>query len=68
MMDEEKILLVWKQAIPIPGHEPSEWRRDLLGNKIQFAAYGDRNSEFGWGIDDAPFHWKYLEQWKRSGI
>lgn len=42
---------VWRKGSPIPGYDPSVWRRDAFGSAMQFSAYGDRNSDYGWEID-----------------
>ena len=49
--EEARKLEVWWKATEIEGHNPMEWRQDELGNLIQFSAYGDRSSDFGWEID-----------------
>lgn len=71
--EEARKLEVWFKATPIEGYDSTEWRRDELGNPIQFSAYGDRSSDFGWEIDHIvplasggldvasnlrPLHWK----------
>ena len=43
--------MVWNKGHVIVGQGPDEWRRDHLGNIIQFSEYGNRNSTFGWEID-----------------
>ncbi|MEO0446475.1 MAG: hypothetical protein AAF191_10420 [Verrucomicrobiota bacterium] len=57
---------VWLSAEPIEGNDEEVWRRDEHGNWIQKLAYGNRNSDFGWGIREArpgslePLHWRHL--------
>lgn len=43
--------LIWSKAYTIPGHSPSEWRKDECGAWIHYSDYGDRESPFGWEID-----------------
>ena len=73
-MDEQQLrVLVWRKGSAIPAYNPAQWRRDAYGNALSFAAYGDRNSDYGWEIDhilpvaqggtDAidnlrPLHWR----------
>ena len=49
--DEVTILLIWDNATVIPGRDPRTWRRDAYGNLVLFAAYGNRDDDFGWEID-----------------
>ena len=48
---QARILEVWWKGAIIPGYDPDLWRRDDFGRAISFAAYGDRESKFGWEID-----------------
>ena len=50
-MDEQTKVLVWRKGTVIPGYDPTQWRRDEYGNALSFAAYDDRNSDYGWEID-----------------
>ena len=50
-MDEQTKVLVWQKGTAIPGYDPAQWRRDAWGNALSFAAYGNRNSDYGWEID-----------------
>lgn len=45
------ILAVWYKATIVPGHNPSEIRKDRCGAWIKFADYGNDNSDYGWEID-----------------
>lgn len=47
--NEEK-MTTWKKGDLIKGHEPSKWRRDKYGNEMKWDEYGDRKSNYGWGI------------------
>jgi len=47
----EEILTIWGKGQVVLGREPSEWREDDFGNRIQFDKYGDRDSSFGWEVD-----------------
>ena len=73
MPTEETKILVWNKGTVIPNYNQDTWRRDVNGNAISFAAYGNRNSDYGWEIDhivqvasggtDAPsnlrpLHWR----------
>ena len=64
---------VWAKGTPIPGYDPTEYRRDAYGAVMRYFEYGNRNSEYGWEIDhhipdalggsDAfgnlrPLHWR----------
>lgn len=70
---EATVLAVWEKGTIIPGYDHNRWRRDAYGNNISFAAYGNRNSDYGWEVDhivpvalggtDAfsnlrPLHWR----------
>lgn len=41
---------VFRKAAEILDKDPSRWRSDRSGRVISRAAYGDRNSKFGWEI------------------
>jgi hypothetical protein len=43
--------VAWSMAFVIPGQDRNEWRADLAGKTIQFSAYGNTDSVFGWEID-----------------
>ena len=45
------MLLVWSKGRIVLGADPMEWRLDDYGYWIQYSAYGDRSSVFGWEID-----------------
>jgi hypothetical protein len=49
---------VWNMAAvcgPEPNHpngfDPNVWRRDVCGNVMRWADYGDRTSKYGWEVD-----------------
>lgn len=42
---------IWQKGTPIDGYPAIIWRRDVCGNAMKFADYGNRNSEYGWEID-----------------
>lgn len=46
-MDEQTKVLVGRKGTVIPGYDPTQWHRDEYGNALSFAAYGDRNSDYG---------------------
>ncbi len=46
-----EIKQVWNKANQVPGYNPNQYRKDICGNWIQFSAYGDINSQYGWEID-----------------
>ena len=49
--EDQRKLAVWNKGAVIQNYAAADWRRDVLGNAISFAAYGDRTSEHGWEID-----------------
>ena len=49
--DELTITIVFMKSEPIPGHDPTEWRRDVCGAVIRRSAHGDTKSKHGWEID-----------------
>lgn len=52
--DENKKLTVWIKGHPIPGYDPSEWRRDDFDSAMRYSDYGNRNSDYGWELDHFP--------------
>ncbi|NVJ99288.1 MAG: HNH endonuclease [Alphaproteobacteria bacterium] len=48
--DRSAIVAVWQKGRIIPGRDPNEYRLDMCGKTIRFAAYGHQNS-YGWEID-----------------
>lgn len=55
MRDEAlKKILVWMKGREVPGFAPYLWRYDAYGFLINYLAYGDQNSPFGWHIDHYP--------------
>ncbi|HEY7748976.1 MAG TPA: hypothetical protein VH933_09880 [Aestuariivirgaceae bacterium] len=43
-------LAAWNKARPIPGFDPSKFRRDRFGGTIMWSQYG-QCTEYGWEID-----------------
>jgi hypothetical protein len=54
LLGQLKLLVIWQKAHPIPGLDPSVWRRDDQGNTIRYQDYGDRKSQYGWEADHHP--------------
>lgn len=50
-MVNKQIILVWEKAISVINQDPTRRRKDICGAWIDFDAYGNRNSNFGWEID-----------------
>lgn len=46
-----ELLAVWRKGRILKDEKASEWRMDDFDNLIWFAAYGDRDSFFGWEVD-----------------
>jgi CRISPR/Cas system Type II protein with McrA/HNH and RuvC-like nuclease domain len=42
---------VWQKGRVIPGKNPNQRRKDACGHEIDYSAYGDTNSRYGWEID-----------------
>lgn len=70
---EEEKLEVWKKGDVVSGVDSAVWRKDQCGAWINFAKYGERNSDYGWEVDHIkpvskdggdnlgnlrPLHWK----------
>ena len=47
----DTIVAVWMKAKPIPGKDPSTFRKDTCGAEIKLTEYGNRNSVYGWEVD-----------------
>ena len=73
IMSDLNKLAVWEKGTTIPNYDAEKWRKDSNGNVISFAAYGNRDSDYGWEIDHIrpvaegggdllvnlrPLHWK----------
>ena len=48
---DETIQTVWEKGDVVQGYDPARWRKDQCGAWIGRAAYGDRDSIYGWEID-----------------
>ena len=48
---DETIQTVWEKGVVVQGNDPARWRKDQCGAWIGRAAYGDRDSIYGWEID-----------------
>ncbi|MCX6134624.1 MAG: hypothetical protein NTU47_12490 [Ignavibacteriales bacterium] len=67
---EELIQAVWEKAIAQDDNDATMWRKDECGAWMQRVMYGDRDSQYGWEIDQispkfpetisnlCPLHWK----------
>ena len=44
-------IAVWDKGTPIPGRDPTTWRRDAYGNIMKYSEFGNRKSEYGWERD-----------------
>ena len=42
---------VWAKAMPLPGVDPADMRRDAFNTPIRLADYGNPASAYGWEID-----------------
>lgn len=49
--DSPQIRAIWEKAHAIRGLDPDESRLDDFGMEIRLAAYGDRESDYGWEAD-----------------
>lgn len=47
----ELLVKVWEKANALPGFDPNKTRQDVAGARIDWGAYGDTDSPFGWEID-----------------
>ena len=47
----QELSLVWNMAMIVPGTDPNVRRKDVCGAWIDWIAFGDRNSNFGWEVD-----------------
>jgi 5-methylcytosine-specific restriction endonuclease McrA len=46
-----EVSLVWRKATVVAGYDQNQYRKDVCGHWIQYGAYGNTNSEYGWEID-----------------
>lgn len=49
--DEQLKRAVWNKGTPIPGYDPSVWRRDVCNHAMRYADHGSTVSDYGWEID-----------------
>ena len=47
----QELVLIWSKGIIVPGVNPAERRKDVCGAWIDWLAYGNRKSSFGWEVD-----------------
>ena len=45
------VAAVWLKGRVVPGYDPAHVRKDCCGAWMQFDAYGDTNSQYGWEVD-----------------
>ncbi len=63
---------IWKQGSVVSNENASMWRKDQCGAWIQYSEHGNRNSQFGWEIDQITPDGGYTEsncrplQWKNN--
>ena len=51
-MLEDAKRAAWARTSPVSGQSNSwEFRKDVLGNLVRYADYGNRHSPFGWELD-----------------
>lgn len=48
---EQEKVLVWNMATIVYGYSQNQYRRDRCGAWIEWSAFGNRNSIYGWEID-----------------
>jgi len=48
---DEKIQQVWEKGKVVSNNDPNIYRKDECGAWINRAAYGKRDSQYGWEID-----------------
>ena len=51
LQEELTVDLIWQKGLKVDGYNPDLYRQDYSGAWIARAAYGDRESIFGWEID-----------------
>ena len=51
IINEELINKIWKKGRPVDGVDSSKFRKDACGAWIARNKFGNRDSDFGWGID-----------------
>ncbi|MCE2507214.1 MAG: HNH endonuclease [Nitrosopumilaceae archaeon] len=50
--DDATLIAVWEKGTVIPNFDPDVWRRDAFGANMKFSEHGNRDSEYGWEVDD----------------
>jgi hypothetical protein len=50
--NEETKQVVWEKASVVKNSDPNVLRKDECGAWIKHSEYGNRNSLYGWGIDN----------------
>jgi hypothetical protein len=53
---DENVQKIWEKGEIVEGQDSTKWRKDQCGAWIYKAAYGNRNSEFGWEADHIDPH------------
>ena|SRR5271157_1141590 len=53
---DERVQQVWEKGTTVGNNDQSQFRKDQCGAWIYKAAYGDRNSQYGWEIDHIDPH------------
>jgi hypothetical protein len=48
---KSEIDAVWNKGSIVAGYDSRNIRKDMCGSYIQYSAYGDVNSKYGWEID-----------------
>ena len=47
----QQIEAVWQKGKIIPDFDAGTWRRDVCGTPLKKSEYGNRQSKYGWEID-----------------
>lgn len=46
-----ELLAIWNKGTIVPGNDPKIFRKDICGNWMQYDAYGNTDSKYGWEVD-----------------